>query len=130
MGKQRTTTKRRIKNKMDTKKYIKESSYLSVKTVKNEWQPEDRVITIMGAGEEKTYKNEKTGENQLKLQIPVMRATNKQHYEWTLSQTAIKDLAADLGTYDSNKWVGASVKLMIRPAGAGETLTCTVLTRP
>lgn len=114
---------------MDTKKYIKESSYLSVKTVKNDWQPDQRVVTITGAGEEKTFKSEK-GEEQVKLQIPVMRAINKQHYDWTLSQTAIKDIAGELGTYDSTKWVGASVKLMIRPAGAGETLTCTVLTRP
>lgn len=115
---------------MDTKKFIKESSYLSVKTVKNEWQPDQRIVTIIGAGEEKTFKTE-AGTEQLKLQIPVTRASNKQHYEWTLSTAAIKDLAADLGTYDSNKWVGASVKLLIKELSGGkETLTCTVLNRP
>lgn len=115
---------------MDSKQYIKESTYLSVKTVKNDWQPDQRIITILGPGEEKKFKNEKTGEETPKLQIPVMRANNKQQYEWTLSQTAIKDLAAELGTYDTQKWIGASVKLMIRPAGAGETLTGTVINRP
>ena len=115
---------------MDTKKYIKESSYLSVKTVKNEWQPDERIVTILGPGQEKTFKTDK-GEEQVKLQIPVMRASNKQHYEWTLSTAAIKDLVGELGTYDSAKWVGASVKMLIRELSGGkETLTCTVLTRP
>ena len=115
---------------MDTKKYIKESNYLSVSTVKSEWAPDERLVTIVGAGEEKKFKSDK-GEEQVKLQIPVVRVSNKQHYDWTLSQTAIKDLAGELGTYDSTKWVGATVKLMVRTVGQGkETLTCTVLVRP
>lgn len=114
---------------MDSKKYIKESNYLSVKAV-SQWDLEQRTVTILGPGEEKEFQDKETKEKQHKLQIPVMRATDKAQYEWTLSQTAIKELAADLGTYDTTKWVGATVRLAVRQSNGRETLGATVIMRP
>ena len=109
---------------MDLTKYMKQSNYLSVKTV-NQWNQQQKMVVITGEGEEKTY-NEQGKPTQHKWQIPVTRTSDNTQYNWTLSQTAINDLSQELGT-DTEKWVGALIKLMIKQVGAGETLTATVI---
>jgi len=126
------TKQKNIENKenktMDTKQYTKESNFITVKAVK-EWPVDQRNVVILGEGKEVKFTNEK-GEIQLKAQIPVSRS-DKTTMEWTLSQTAIQELAVDFGTYDTSKWVGGVVKLVVRTVGSGrETLSGVVITRP
>ena len=88
------------------------------------------MIVILGEGEEKEFQNDKTKKTDYKLQIPVSRVTDKATYAWTLSQTAINDLAQDFGTFDTARWVGATVRLKVRSIGQGQTLTGAVINRP
>lgn len=109
---------------MDSKKYVNENKFIKVDTVK-EWKGESQVV-ILGEGEEHTFKD-----GVPKLQLPVTHTATKTAYTWTMGYKAIEDLARELETYDTTKWVGAVVKLLVVNLGQGkETVTGTVIQKP
>lgn len=115
---------------MNAKMYVKEANYLDVKRVQ-QWPQDQRKILIMGPGTEKTFKDKETGQERVKIQIPVARVYDKTEYIWTPSQMALFDLAEELETWDTEKWVGAVVKPVIKQTSYGrDTLCATVIQKP
>lgn len=113
---------------MDSKTYVNQSTYIKGDTVK-QWGA-NALVTILDEGKEVIFKDAKKGD-QAKLQIQVKHVNTNTTYSWTLSYKAIDDLARELETYDTKKWVGAVVKLLIVNLGQGkETVGATLITRP
>jgi len=114
---------------MDLKQYIKESGFINAKTVKT-WPIDERNVVILGPGQETKFTDPKTKEIKAKPQIPVSRTSDKTNHQWTLSDTAMKELSTEFGTYDTTKWVGGVVKLVVREFALGDTVSGVVMQRP
>jgi hypothetical protein len=112
---------------VDVKGYEKsnEGTFLTIKAV--EALPLDkRVGVIMPGSDWKEF--DKDG---VKVKKPFITVSiNQVMYEWTLSKTASGTLAAELGTTDTDRWVGSKVKFLINGSGDKRYVTATVLAPP
>lgn len=111
---------------MDTKDFIpNKSKTISVETIKK-LQPEERQGVILTPGDWRIY-NEGTPEQISKPCIGV--SVKGVSHEWILNQTTNERLIEELGSSDTNNWVGAVVKFLIDKRGDYEFITCTVINK-
>lgn len=119
---------------MDSSKYVNTSNYINVKLVQSMPENEKQFI-ILGEGKEEkqSFTDPKTGlkKDRTTIVLPISNTNTKKMYEWSLGYKAIVALTQELETPDTAKWVGAVIKLLLMPtAQGGNTVSCTLITRP
>lgn len=113
---------------MNTEEYkTKTSSSVTVAYVKGLSQ-EGRKAVITGAGEWREYDVKDSVEKDRKPVLPI--EVGGEAREWTLNATTNERLGAEFGTFDTEKWVGGVVKLLIDKQGDTEYITATVIQPP
>ena len=109
---------------MNTSEYItKKTKTESVQQIKN-LSPNERQGIIINAGEWKTFE-EGTPEEIRKPSIGI--SIKGVVYDWILNQTTNERLAEEIGSYDTEQWVGCIVKFLIDKSGDYEYITATLI---
>jgi len=112
---------------VDLKEYVtKSGNYVTVSLVES-LPATDRTAVIMPESGMHTF-DEGTPEADTKPYITL--SVNKVLYKWTLSKTAAKVLSEELGTTDTDKWVGAVIKLLVIQTGDRKGVSATLIRAP
>lgn len=112
---------------MDTSTYIpNKSKTISVAQIKA-LPSNERQGIIISPGEWAVFE-EGTPQEVKKPKIGISLAGIS--YEWILNQTTNERLIEEIGSSDTDKWVGTIVKLLIDTRGEYEYITATVIQKP
>lgn len=108
----------------------KESDYLNAELVKALPIGEARQAIIMPGSGLKDFTNS-TPEGLVVNKRPwITISLNKKNYTWTLSNTAVSKFKSQLGSDETESWIGAVVLLDTSGQGEYETVFATVLKKP
>lgn len=111
---------------MNTKEYKpKTSNTVTVQYVEG-LAMDARKAVIIGSGSWQEY-----GEGEDKVRKPMLPVEiNGESKEWTLNATTNERLGTELGTFETEQWIGAVVKLIIDKQGDTKYVTATVVQTP
>ncbi len=106
---------------VQTKDYkTKNNTFLTINNVKNS---DKKIATILPGSGWTEFSNE---EETIKKPWVTIELDGEQ-LEWTLNKTTNERLGEEIGSFETDDWVGAQIKLLVDKRGDQEFITATVI---